>query len=275
MRTNIVKQKLRRGEASFGTWLSLGSLHATRMLARSGFDWLTLDLEHAAIDWSLAAAIFAVVADAGCVPLCRVTEGDHYCIKRALDAGAFGIVVPMVETVEQARAAIAAAKYPPVGNRGVGGGMHAMNFATTSAEYYERANDEILVILQTENCRGVDNAEEIYARPGCNAVFVGPQDLRFNMRTPDGGRPTDAEFEAMIRRIIAVGKKVGVPTGMHVLDPQNVRARVQQGMQFIAVASDLRLMSAKVHEVIRALTRDMHAAAVVDRPEGTDAGELP
>ena len=89
MKTNPVKSELRQGRPTFGTWLSLGNLHATRVLARSGFEWLTLDMEHAAIDWSQAAVIFAAVADAGCVPLCRVPEGDHYCIKRALDAGAW------------------------------------------------------------------------------------------------------------------------------------------------------------------------------------------
>ena len=97
MKTNPVKQKLRAGEPSFGSWLTLANVHSARVLARSGFEWLTLDLEHAPIDWSQAAVIFALVAEAGCVPLCRVPEGDHYCIKRALDAGAFGIVVPMVE----------------------------------------------------------------------------------------------------------------------------------------------------------------------------------
>ena len=150
MKTNPVKEKLRQGEPSFGTWLSLGNLHATRVLARSGFEWLTLDIEHSAFDWSTAATLFAAVADAGCVPRARVPEGDHYCIKRVLDAGAWGIVVPMVDTVEQARTAIAAAKYPPVGNRSVGGGMHSMNFAATAGDYYQRANDEILVVLQTE-----------------------------------------------------------------------------------------------------------------------------
>ena len=101
---------------------------------------VTLDLEHAAVDWSQAAVIFALVAEAGCVPLARVPEGDHYCIKRALDAGAFGIVVPMVNTVQQAITAIAAAKYPPLGNRSVGGGMHSLNFAASVGDYYERAS---------------------------------------------------------------------------------------------------------------------------------------
>src|SRR5947208_10721737 len=149
MRTNAVKAKLRRGEASFGTWLAFGDLYATRLLARMGFDWLTLDIEHSAIDWSQATSIFGAIADAGCVPLARVPEGTHHYIKRVLDAGAWGIVVPMVDTVEQAKTAIAAAKYPPTGNRSVGGGMHAMNFAATAGEYYARANDEIPVVRQT------------------------------------------------------------------------------------------------------------------------------
>jgi 4-hydroxy-2-oxoheptanedioate aldolase len=256
MKTNPVKEKLRRGEPSFGTWLSLGNLHATRVLARSGFDWLTLDMEHAAIDWSQAAVIFAAVADAGCVPLCRVPEGDHYCIKRALDAGAFGIVVPMVNTVAQAKTIIAAAKYPPLGNRSVGGGMHALNFAAAAGEYYERANEEILVVLQTESPTGVENAEAIYSLPGCDAIFVGPNDLRFNMRTPQGGKPTDAEFEAMLQRIIATGKRVGTPTGIHAMDPQSALRRAEQGMQFIAVASDLRMMNSAAQEVLKAIRPD-------------------
>jgi len=257
MKTNPVKAKLREGKPSFGTWLSLGNLHATRVLARSGFDWLTLDMEHGAFDWSLAAMVFAAVADAGCVPLCRVPEGDHYCIKRALDAGAFGIVVPMVDTVEQARTAIAAARYPPLGNRSVGGGMHALNFAATAGEYYERANDEILVVLQTESPTGVAHAEDIYSLPGCDAIFVGPVDLRRNMIAPDGRKPTDGQFEEMIARVIAAGKKTGTPTGMHVMDPQSALDRAGQGMQFIAIASDLRMMNATAQDFIRMLRPDI------------------
>jgi 4-hydroxy-2-oxoheptanedioate aldolase len=259
MKTNPVKAKLRAGKPTFGTWLSLGNLHATRVLARSGFDWLTLDMEHAAIDWSQAAMIFAAVADAGCVPLCRVPEGDHYCIKRALDAGAWGIVVPMVNTVEQAATAIAAAKYPPMGNRSVGGGMHALNFAASAGQYYERANEETLVVLQTESPQGVANAEAIYRLPGCDAIFVGPMDLRFTMRRPDGTMPSDEEHEAMVQRVIAIGKTVGTPTGIHTMDPQTALLRAQQGMQFIAVASDLRMMSQQMEEFAKALGLGAHA----------------
>lgn len=253
MKTNIVKQKLRRGEPSFGTWLSLGNLHAARVLARSGFDWLTVDLEHAAIDWSQAAALMAAVADAGCVPLCRVPEGSHVCIKRALDAGAFGIVVPMVDTVEQAQKAIAAAKYPPEGNRSAGGGMHALNFATTTAEYYAKANDEILVVLQTESPAGVANAEAIYSLPGCDAIFVGPNDLKFTMRAADGQMPSEEAFEAMLARVREIGRKTNTPTGMHTFSAADARRRAEEGIQFIAVGSDLAMMMEGTEAVARAL----------------------
>ncbi|PHS06881.1 MAG: 2-dehydro-3-deoxyglucarate aldolase [Blastopirellula sp.] len=242
MRTNPVKAKLRNGEPTFGTWLSLGDLYASRVLARMNWDWLTLDIEHSAIDWSQAAMIFGAVADAGNVPLARVPCGNHDLIKRVLDAGAWGIVVPMIDTVEQAKAAIAAAKYPPEGNRSVGGGMHAMNFGATAGDYYKQANDEILVVLQTESPQGVANAEAIYSLPGCDAIFIGPNDLRFQMREADGTFPTAEEHEAMIQQVITTGKKVGTPTGIHAMTPESALERAEQGMQFIAMGSDLKMM---------------------------------
>jgi 4-hydroxy-2-oxoheptanedioate aldolase len=253
MRINPVKRTLREGKPAFGTWLSLGDLFATRILARMDFAWLTLDLEHGAIDWSQAAMIFATIADAGGVPLARVPKGNHDYIKRTLDAGAWGIVVPMVDTVEQAKIAIAAAKYPPVGNRSLGGGMHSLNFDCDSGEYFKRANDEILVVLQTESPTGVANAEAIYSLPGVDAIFVGPVDLRAQMRKPDGSEASDEAFEAMLQRVIAAGKKTGTPTGMHVMDPQSALMRAQQVMQFIAIASELRMMTQCAAEIIRAI----------------------
>jgi 4-hydroxy-2-oxoheptanedioate aldolase len=259
MKSNPVKEKLRSGQPTFGTWLSMGDLYATRVLARSGFDWLTLDLEHSAIDWSRATTLFAAIADAGCVPLVRVPQGSHDYIKRVLDAGAWGIVVPMVDTVEQAVAAIAAAKYPPTGNRSVGGGMHAMNFGATSAEYYARANDEILVVLQTESPEGVQNAEAIYGLPGVDAIFIGPNDLRAQMRAADGSDPTPEQHEAMVQQVIEVGRQVGTPTGIHTMDPADGLRRAAQGMQFLAVGSDLRMLSGRATEILQQLDRGGNA----------------
>jgi 4-hydroxy-2-oxoheptanedioate aldolase len=250
MKKNPVKAALQAGEPQVGTWLSFGHVHATRLMARVGFPWLTLDMEHSPIDWYTAGLIFGSIADAGCVPLARVPRGDHDLIKRVLDAGAMGIVVPMVNTVEEAKIAIAAAKYPPEGNRSVGGGLHTLNFDASAADYYAHANDEILVILQTESPEGVENAEAIYSLPGVDAIFVGPNDLKFQMRGPDGKDPSPDEHEAMMQRVLAAGKKVGTPVGLHVQSPDQVRHRIEEGWQYIAIGSELRMMLTEAQSIV-------------------------
>src|SRR5437588_9569273 len=163
MRPNPVKRALKAGQPSVGTWLSMGSITAARFLARAGFAWLTVDLEHSLVDWETASHMFAAIADAGCIALAQVPSGRHDHIKRVLDNGAHGIVVPMVNSREEALAAVAAAKYPPVGNRSVGGGAHALNFDTNSADYFAHADEEILVILQCEHIQSVENADAIFS----------------------------------------------------------------------------------------------------------------
>lgn len=253
MKRNPVKAALRAGQPQVGTWLSLGNLYATRVMARIGFPWLTVDMEHSPIDIAQAAGLFAAIADAGCVPLARVPRGTHENIKRVLDAGAMGIVVPMVNTVEEARLAIAAAKYPPEGDRSVGGGLHALNFDATAGDYYKHANNEILVVLQTESPEGVENAEAIYAQPGVDAIFVGPNDLTFQMRGPDGKDPSPAELEAMLQRVLAAGKKTGTPVGLHVQSTDDVQKRIAQGWQFLALGSELRFMTSEAQKHVSAL----------------------
>src|ERR1700675_1905536 len=148
MRPNPVKDPLRAGKPAVGTWLSLGSITAARFMARAGFAWLTTDIEHSLVDWETATHMFAAIADAGCVPLARVPANRHDHIKRVLDNGAHGIVVPMVNTREEALAAGGAVKFPAVGNRSVGGSVHALNFGVTANDYYAHANDELLIVLQ-------------------------------------------------------------------------------------------------------------------------------
>lgn len=253
MRRNPVKAALKAGQAQVGTWLSLGNVFAARLMARSGFHWLTVDLEHSPIGWTDAGLLFAAIADAGCVCLARVPKGDHDYIKRVLDAGAHGIVVPMVNTVAEAKLAIAAAKYPPTGNRSVGGAMHALNFDASAGDYYKYANDEILVVLQTESPEGVDNADEIYSLPGVDAIFVGPNDLTFQMRGADGLDPTPAEFEAMLQRILAAGKKAGTPVGLHTQTVAQAEQRIAEGWQFIAIGSELKFMVTEAQNMVRGL----------------------
>lgn len=222
-------------------------------MARVGFPWLTVDMEHSPIDISTAAAQFSCIAEAGCVPLARVFSGSHENIKRVLDAGAWGIVVPMVNTVEQAKLAIAAAKYPPTGNRSIGGGLHAMNYDATAGDYYKHANDEILVVLQTESPEGVDNAEAIYSLPGVDAIFVGPNDLTWQMRCPDGKDPTPDQLEAMLQRVLAAGKRTGTPVGLHVQTIDDVKKRIAEGWQFIAIGSELRFMTVEAQRIAAGL----------------------
>lgn len=264
MKPNPVKRKLAAGEPAFGTWLSVPSDFAARFMARVGFDWLTVDLEHSPTNWETAASMFGAIADAGGVPLARVPRGDHDHIKRVLDSGAMGIVAPMVNTADEARAIIAATKYPPVGNRSVGGSLHALNFAATAGDYFAKANDEILVILQTESPLGVENSEAIYSLPGVDAIFVGPNDLAANMRRPDGSEAPKDEFDATLKRILDTGRRVRTPVGLHTQSPEEALRRAGDGWQFIAIGSELRMMTQAAQEVVKKL-KPQGAAADVAR----------
>ncbi|TMQ32795.1 MAG: 2-dehydro-3-deoxyglucarate aldolase, partial [Planctomycetota bacterium] len=201
MRPNPVKRALQEGHPSVGTWLSMGSITAARFLARAGFAWLTIDIEHSLVDWETALA--------------RVPANRHDHIKRVLDNGAHGVVVPMVNSRAEAEAAIAATMYPPAGNRSVGGSVHALNFGTTAGDYFARANDEILVVLQCEHIQAVDDADAVFSVPGIDAIFVGPNDLAASMRGKDG-RPPGGELSAQThKRILQACQRNKVPAGFH------------------------------------------------------------
>jgi 4-hydroxy-2-oxoheptanedioate aldolase len=128
-----------------------------------------------------------------------------------------------------------------------------MNFEATAGDYFKHANDEILVILQTESPEGVENAEAIYSLPGVDAIFVGPNDLTFQMRGPDGIDPTPEELEAMLQRVLAAGKKTGTPVGLHVQSIDDVKKRIEQGWQFLAIGSELRFMTMEAQKICAGL----------------------
>jgi 4-hydroxy-2-oxoheptanedioate aldolase len=253
MRANPVKRALQAGQPAVGTWLSLGSITAARFLARAGFAWLTVDIEHSLVDWETATHMFASIADAGCTALARVPSNRHDHIKRVLDNGAHGIVVPMVNSREEALAAVAAAKYPPVGNRSVGGSVHALNFAATANDYYAHADEEILVVLQCEHIQAVEDAEAIFAVPGIDAIFVGPNDLAASMRTQDGKPPSAEETTRAMKHILETCKKHKVPAGLHCGTAEEALHRIEEGWQFLAVASELRMMLNAANEVVQKL----------------------
>lgn len=248
-----MKRALQAGDPQVGTWLSLGSVVAARFLARSGLPWLTVDMEHSHTDIQTAALMFGSIADAGCVPIARVPTGRHDWIKMVLDCGAMGVVAPMVMDADEARSIVAACRYPPAGNRSLGGGLHALNFGTTADDYFLRADGEILVVIQTEHVRAVEAADEIYSVPGIDAIFVGPNDLAASLRAADGTPPSKTQMEDTLQRILAAAKRHGIPCGLHVQTAADASRRAAEGWQFIAVASELKFMLEGADALVRAV----------------------
>jgi 4-hydroxy-2-oxoheptanedioate aldolase len=261
MKTNYVRAKLRHGEPSIGTWLTLPDPISAGMMARVGFDWLTVELEHAPTSFESAAASFAVIAASGTVPLVRVPWNTGENIKRVLDTGAWGIVVPMVNSRAEAIAAIDAARYAPLGKRTIGGQLHAINFETDPGTYYARANDEILVVLMAEHVKAIEKADEIFSVPGIDVVFIGPNDLHQSMGKKPAFESDDQQFNDALDHILKVARKHGVAPGIHVADAAAAQRRVAQGFQFIAIASEAGMMLARAQEVTRSLGLGSNKAA--------------
>ena len=253
MRANPVKRALKAGQASAGTWLSLGSITAARFMARAGFAWLTVDLEHSLVDWETATHMFAAIADAGCTALARVPGNRHDHIKRVLDNGAHGIVVPMVNTRAEAEAAVSAALYPPVGTRSVGGSVHALNFNASTTDYYARANEEVLIVLQCEHIKAVEDADAIFAVPGIDAIFVGPNDLAASMRSKDGKPPSGEATTRAMKHILETCRKHRVAAGLHCTSGAEARQRIDEGWQFIALGSELKMMLNGASDILKGL----------------------
>src|SRR5215472_8731317 len=216
MKTNLVRAKLKQGQPSVGTWLTLPDPFAARLMARVGFDWLTVELEHTPTSLETAATIFTIVSATGTIPLVRVPWNTGENIKRVLDTGAWGIVVPMVNSRAEAEAVVAAARYAPRGNRSIGGQLHAVNFQTDPATYYARANEEILVVIMAEHVKAIEAADEILSVPGIDAVFIGPNDLHHSLGKPPSFESDDPAFTDALAHILKTARKHGVAPGIHV-----------------------------------------------------------
>ena len=251
MKKNHVRAKLKQGQPSIGTWLTLPDVVAARLMARVGFDWLTVEFEHTPINWETAANSFAIIAASGVIPLARVPWNTVENIKRVLDNGAFGIVVPMVNSRSEAEAVVNAARYQPLGKRSIGGQLHAANFETDPATYYAKADEEILVVVMIEHVDAVEAADEILSVPGIDAVFIGPNDLLNSMGKPPGFDSEHKAFVDAVQHVLITAQKHGVAGGMHTLDAAGARKRIADGFQFIAVASEAGFMLSKAQEVLR------------------------
>jgi 4-hydroxy-2-oxoheptanedioate aldolase len=244
MRGNHVRRRLAVGEPSIGTWLSLPSPECAEYASHIGFDWLVVDAEHNPIDIRTLAQMFAAMAASGTAPMVRIPWNSAENFKRVLDAGAWGVVVPMVRTREEAELAVASARYYPDGDRSVGGGRFAMSFGTTAEHYFRHANDEVLVVLQIEHITGVENADDILSVPGVDAVFIGPNDLAASMGLGIGV-PLESDDPRLNEAIFAIRdacQRHGVAPGIHCSGPAGVNQRIGEGFQFCAMASELRYM---------------------------------
>lgn len=253
MRTNAVKEKLKRGEPALGAWLSLPSIPSARIMARLGFDWLVVDMEHTAHNAVLMADMVAIIADAGtCAPIVRVPTNSVEWFKWALDAGAWGVVVPMVNTREEAQQAVEHAKYPPVGTRSIGGAFGPYGFGITDwPSYAQTANDAILVTIQIESMQALQNLDDILSVPGIDVAFVGPNDLHAQLglaASSDGAEPA---FMDALEHIKTVARKYSVATGIFSSNGETSAERVRQGFQMISVTTDLSSMIAAATHNLR------------------------
>jgi 4-hydroxy-2-oxoheptanedioate aldolase len=262
MKPNPVRAKLQRGEPSIGTWLTLPSTVAAQLMAKTGFEWLTVELEHTPITFETAAEMFAIVAASGCVPLVRVPINSVENIKRVLDTGAWGVVVPMVNSRAEAEAVVRAARYRPIGERSIGGHLHAANFGADAATYYAKANDEILVVVMAEHIDAIENISAIVSVPGIDAVFVGPNDLHASMGLPPAFDSDHPQFNEALKKVLAHAKARGLAAGIHVTDAAQAQRRLAEGWQFIAVISEAGFMLGKAAEITQALGLRHGQAAV-------------
>lgn len=253
MRKNKVKSKLKRGEVSVGTWLSLSDPMVARLMGQVGFDWLTINLEHMPIGVESAAQNYFAIAESGAIPLARIAWNTGENIKRVLDNGGWGVVVPMVCSKSEAELAVENTFYKPLGNRSIGGVLHSASFRTTPAEYYEKANDETLLIVQLEHIKAVEKADAILGVPGIDAFFVGPNDLLNSMGQKPAWDSEARDFVDALEHLKMTAHKYGVASGIHVASGEGVKRRIEEGFQFIAVTSEIDMMLAKAGEIISSL----------------------
>lgn len=255
MRTNQMKEKLKRGEPVLGGWLSLPSVPVARIMSRLGFDWLLVDMEHTAHNATLMSDMVATIADSGlCAPMVRVPTNSVEWFKWALDAGAWGVLVPMVNTREEAQRVVEYTKYPPAGARSIGGAFGPYGFGITDwAEYARMANEETVLAIQIESAQALQNLDEILSVPGLDVAFVGPNDLHAQIGLAASTDGTEPEFMEALERIKSSARKHGLATGIFSGGGEAAAERVRQGFHMISVTTD-------VSSMIAGATQHLHLA---------------
>ena len=232
------RKDLSEGRVTLGAWIQVGHPAVAEILADAGFDWVCVDLEHGAIGMETMTDIFRTLAAFDCAPVVRVPANDPVWIHRCLDAGAQGLIVPMVNTAAEAEAAVREAKYPPRGRRGYGY-ARANAYGKRFDAYARRANEEIAVVVQIEHKDAVANLEAILDVEGVDGTFVGPYDLSGSFGVP--GRLDHPAVRKALARYRTVCARRGKAMGMHVVRPneKNVPQAVKEGYTLVALGLDV------------------------------------
>jgi len=238
---NGLSNRLKNGELLVGSWITLAHPTIAEIMARSGFDWLAIDLEHSVITIREAEELIRVISLVGASPLVRLTSNDGDQIKRVMDAGSHGVIVPLVNSAEDAKLAVQHVKYPPFGKRGVGL-ARAQQYGNQFIEYFEWQKENSIVIVQIEHIDAVNNLESILSVEGVDGYIVGPYDLTCSMGIP--GQFDHPEFFATMDKITKVAKEMNKPGGIHIIepDPVQLQERIDQGYPFIAYSLDVRML---------------------------------
>jgi len=245
----MLKNKLSNNELTFGSWLTLGSLAVTEIMSKANFDWLVVDLEHSTISIDLAGDMIRIIDLCEVTPLVRLTSNDANQIKRVMDAGASGIVVPMVNCAQEARNAVEATRYSPNGTRGVGL-ARAQGYGANFHEYLQWQVNEPVVIVQIEHINAIEKLEEILTESGVDGFIIGPYDLSCSMGIP--GQFENDKFIEVMEHIRDTGQRLNCPAGLHIVEPdvEKLEKSVIEGYIFIAYSVDSRMLDIAAREGI-------------------------
>lgn len=248
---NTFKTRLKlRSEILVGTWLMSGTPSTAEAIGHTGFDFLVLDMEHVPIDIEQASNIMRAIALTPARALVRVPWNDPVMIKRTLDGGAESIMLPFVQNADEARAAVAATKYAPVGTRGVAA-VHRSSCYGAVTDYLQTANDETCVIVQLETPEALANMAEIAAVSGIDGIFVGPGDMAASMGFL--GQIARPEVQKVLADAAKQAKELSLPVGIVGATPDMVNTYIEMGYSFVAIGSDLALMTGRAREVLKAM----------------------
>ena len=232
----FIHDRVLSGERLFGTWCNLGSSITVEMAGLAGFDWVLIDLEHGVGDQESLVAQVQAAAATSAAPIVRIAWNDLVRFKRVLDLGVSGVMVPYVQTADEARAAVRAMRYPPEGVRGVASLTRSTGFGAQFDAYFERANRELLTVVQIETPRGVEQADAIAAVDGVDVLFIGPLDLTTAMGIQ--GQYGDERFLEAVDAVTTAATAHGKASGTLVLAAEMLEPMLERGMSFVAMGSD-------------------------------------